>query len=273
MTSAQKTVKYLAIALAIFLIVNIFSTIIAAVAFIGGFGKSAKLLDEPKVYELSGDISSLDIEISAAEMKIVSGDRFSLESNIGDLNVKEVSSTLRITEKKTISTNRSGAFLTLTIPAEHSFKKIEISTGAGRLMADRLSGETVSLELGAGEVVITELVSEKSTEINGGTGAVTIGGGSVKDLDMDLGVGRLTLRAAVLGESDIDSGVGNTKLTLLGDKDSYKISVNKGLGTVRIDGTEVGDESVIGDGKNKLELNTGVGSLDVTFENAQADTQ
>ena len=100
MTTFQKTVKYLAITLAIFLILCIFGgaarTIHSFFTLFGGGRADA----EPTAYSLSTqEIRSLDIELDAAHLDIVTGDSFSVEGSSGALNVGVTNGVLRISQK------------------------------------------------------------------------------------------------------------------------------------------------------------------------------
>lgn len=266
MTSWQKAIKYMAIAFAICLIVSIISGIMGAVGLIGGFIDSDATADDVKTYNISQDITSLKIDINAADFTVTVGDEFKVESNLKDLTVKDTGGALTVIENKKWGRNYNSAVLRLYIPADFVFEKAEIETGAGRLTVDTLSADRLYLELGAGEVKITELNASQKSEIDGGAGAVTISGGQLHNLDFDMGVGELKLTSAVLGNSELDCGVGETSLTLTGSKDDYRIQLDKGLGDAKIDGQSMSDGSIYGDGSNKIEISSGVGAVKVNFE-------
>ena len=71
-----------AFALAICLSVGIIGGIVGAVAIIGGFLEGGNVLEEVKGYEISNEIKSIDIKISADDFEIIEGDRFFVESDI-----------------------------------------------------------------------------------------------------------------------------------------------------------------------------------------------
>ena len=61
----------------------------------------------------------------------------------------------------------------------------------------------------------------------------------------------------------IDTGVGNLNLNLIG-KD-YKIKVNKGLGVTKINGNEVSDNQVLGNGNVFVFVDGGIGKIDINY--------
>lgn len=266
MTTVQLVIKYLAMALAIFLVIGIIGGIISAVGLLGGFFGDDAVLEETKVYTLSSHITSLDIKINAADVTIKQADAFSVESNLKNLTVTEKDGTLIVKQKQIFGRANSGAVLKLYIPAETVFEKADITTGAGRLTVDALSADTLSLDLGAGEVHIASLSAFKSADIDGGAGKVTIDDGTLCNLDLDMGVGQLNLTSALRGKSELDLGVGESNITLLGTKQDYAIDVDKGLGSITVDGQNVSDYGNSGNAQNQIDIDGGVGAIHLSFK-------
>lgn len=266
MTELQKGIKYAAMAFAILLAVSIIGSIVATVASLAGVFSGDGVADEVTTYSVSGNVESLEIDIRAAELTIREGETFRVESNLKHLKVKEEDGCLKITEKSSGGINYYGAVLTVYLPKGAVLEEAYLSTGAGQLTVERLAAEKLSLDLGAGEVVIRELVAAESCEINGGAGAVTVKNGSLHDLSMDMGVGQLTMTASLTGVSDLDMGVGETELTLLGGKESYRVKINKGVGSAEVDGKSASDGETFGNGENRVTIDGGVGSIEVEFE-------
>lgn len=266
MTTFQKTMKYLAIAIAIMLIVAIIGGALKTLEFVFGGVKSA-VDDAPSEYAVSSDITKLDIDIAAADLVIKSGDKLFVESNLKDLKVKENGGKLTIEDKGKKSLDRSEASLTLTVPAGYEFEKVKISTGAGRLTADNVSAKDLELDLGAGEVTIGALYGSVSTDIDGGAGKVTVLGGALNNLDLDMGIGKLELTAQLSGSGELDLGVGETVLTLIGTPDDYSLSFDKGIGSVSLEGESVKSGEIYGEGNSRVRVECGVGSVKLGFMN------
>ena len=266
MTTLQKVIKYLAIAFAIFLTVSIIGGILSAVGLFGGLFSSDAVLEEVKTYSVVADIHNLDIEINAADLYIKEGDAFSVESNLKHLKVEEEGGLLTIQETKKFTGAYNGAVLTVYVPAGTVFDNVNLTTGAGRLTIANLSSGTLDFELGAGDVSIDSLVATKSADIEGGAGRITIADGALKNLDLDMGVGQLNLTSALTGNCQLDLGVGESNITLIGSKEDYKLDLEKGLGNISVDGKNVSDYGSSGNGTNKVEINGGVGSINLRFE-------
>ena len=275
MTTFQKVIKYLAIAFAIFLTVTIIGSIFSAIGLFGGFFTDDAVTENMKTYSVSTEIRNLDIVINAADLYIKEGEAFSVESNLKNLKVDDDNGRLTI---KDLTKNKlfggysyEKAVLTIYVPTGTVFENVNLTTGAGRLTVDNMYAETIDFELGAGEVSIGALVATKSADIDGGAGRITVSGGALKNLDMDMGVGELNLTSSLSGECKLDMGVGNSNITLIGNKDDYKLDLEKGIGSISIDGKNVSDFSNSGNGTNEVEINGGVGAINVRFEEVIAE--
>lgn len=270
MTEAQKIIKYIAMALAIFLIVAIIGGVVTCLSFI-----SLVFTDNDKVsvteltdYSLK-DTDRLYIDLEAADLEIISGESFAIKSNHEYLKVEESSNSLSIKETKRLwKVNDRGYKVVLTIPESTTFESVTISTGAGRMSLDTLNTKVLKLRLGAGEVVLSNVNVTDKTELDGGAGEIKVSECTFTDLDMQIGVGECNLTAFVLGDSEIDCGVGEVDLKFIRTADcDYTLSVDKGLGEVAVDGTSVKDGYTTGFGENEIDINCGVGEVDIEFIN------
>lgn len=274
MTSVQKIIKYLALAFAIFLSVSIIGGIItglAGVSFLlsGGDGKA---VGDMQVYPIEGEISSLSLRLSGAELKIKTSDKLSVESNHNYISVKAENGELRIHEtKRLFSVYPKGVTVILNLPEDFVFEEAAVETGAGRVEIEALSSDILKLSLGAGEAEIKNLTASSRAELSGGAGKLTVDGGRLCNLKLDMGVGELALKSRIEGKSRLDYGVGETRLTLLGSREDYQIELDKGIGEARVAGESMRDGSVYGAGENKIEIDGGIGEINIEFEEASHD--
>ena len=248
MTHFQRVIKYFAIFLALSLAAAIIIGGIGLMATIFGIGNSS-VLDEMYSIELSQNIESIDIDISAASLKIVLGDKFSLSTNIGKLNVTS-DSTLKIKQKHhqvfSLNYGKSGEII-LTIPSDAILKSFDLDAGAG------------SVEI--------ECLNAKSVEIDAGACAINVKDGEIEHLELDLGVGEANITSAIKGKSTINCGVGETNINLLGRQSDYTLDINTGIGSVTINNSDIKGNTIIGNGQCKLEVDGGVGAINISFVN------
>ena len=224
------------------------------------------VLSDSRTYEITSDIHSLDIQINAADFKIEHGYEFSVESNLKYLSVSEKDGVLTIIDEAKSSSNYSNPVLTLYVPNGIVFDDVDITTGAAKLTADALSASLLELKLGAGDVRFESLNASSNANIKGGAGQITIASGTLNDLTLEMGVGELNLTAAVLGDSNLKFGVGESNLTLIGGKDDYKVDVEKGLGSISVDGKDVSDFGSSGNGQSHIHIEGGVGAVHIIFQ-------
>lgn len=268
MNSVQKVIKYLALAFALFLSVSIIGGIITGLTGVSYIlsGRDSKAVGEMRVYPIEGEISSLSVDLSGADLKIQTADKFSAESNHNYISVKAENGRLRIYEtKKLFSVYPKGATVILNIPEGFVFDEATVDTGAGRVEIGALSADILKLSLGAGKAEINNITANSRADIDGGAGELTIDGGKLCNLNLDMGVGKLTLKSRIEGKSQLDYGVGETNLTLLGSREDYKIEIDKGIGEARLAGENMRDDSVYGRGENRIEIDGGIGAIYIEF--------
>ncbi len=266
MTNFQKVIRYTAIGLAALLAVSIVGGIISAVGFFCGFMFNDATYEDIKTYSITSEIGSLYIDINAADITVKQGEEFSVESNLKHLSVKDENGLLYIKETKKLFVNYNNPSVIIKIPAGTVFENAELKTGAGVLNVDTLCAKLLDCDFGAGEIRIGSLSASSDADIDGGAGKITISGGSINNLDFDMGVGQLNFTAFLTGDCDFDLDVGECNIMLLGARDDYKLEIEKGLGNISVDGKSVIDFGSSGTGKNKVEINGGVGNINVNFE-------
>lgn len=266
MNSFHRVVKYCAMAFALFLCVNIIGGIVMGLTGIAYLfsGKDTDVVGEMQEYAIEGEISSLSVNLSGAELKIKTSDYFSVKSNHEYISVSSDDGKLIINEtKKPFVAHPKGVTVIIYIPEGFVFDEASIDTGAGEVGISALAADVLHLSLGAGEVTIDSLTANTRADINGGAGEMTVKGGKLCNLKLDMGVGELTMKSRIEGESNIDMGVGEMNLTLLGNKDDYCIKVDKGIGEISVDGEDMSDGSVWGSGDNVIDVDGGIGQIKI----------
>ena len=146
------------------------------------------------------------------------------------------------------------------------FEKIVIKTGAGLVEAEVLNTEDLELSIGAGRVSVDKLSVLDEADIESGAGELIVNDGTIYNLDAEMGVGKASIRAQFIGENDIESGIGELELILLGGKESYKIKADVGIGEFRFDGDVIVKDKTVGNGSNVMSVESGIGSVKISFE-------
>ena len=285
MTFWQKVIKYLAIALAIFLIVNIIGAILSIIGIIGGIAfftntitdvkeeivqESPEYLKQPEVIADNiniEDIVKFEIEVKYSNLEIKKGD-FKVESN--DTNVKSKQKGNELIVKETGNNwlrNKEGNKVIIYIPENKEFNEIEIDTGAGNIEIESLNTKDLSFSIGAGKVEINNLKVTNEAEIDGGAGKVDILSGEICNLNLDMGIGEFNVCTKLLGNNDIEQGMGKLTIKLRDSQENYTIRTRKGMGSITIDGKEAQNNSIYGNGQNILNIEGGMGAIEITTNN------
>jgi len=269
MTQVQRVIKYLAIAFAIFLIFNIVYAVIFGIqsVFCIFTDNEDETITELHDLSIPNDslVSNLDIDLAYTSLIVNVGDEFKIETNQDTILCRQERNTILIEEDDDfgfLKRNKDSQLL-ITVPKEFVFEKVEIDTGAGKISIEELNTNKLSFDFGAGKTEIEELNVLKDAELDGGAGEIKILSGEIHNLDVDMGVGKFILKSSLIGNHQIDAGVGEMNLELLGEVDDYAIKVDKGIGSVSIDGKKIENGFKYGDGDNFIDINGGVGTISV----------
>lgn len=264
MSEAQRIIKYLAIAFAIFLIFNIFSLIFYGLSSLSNiFDEDEKLVNKLKVIEVN-DASLLSVNISTTNLTIKSGNVLNVETDNDDIKVREQNNKIYIEENTNWFKFNKNSNLVITVPTSLVFDGVAIETGAGKLNINNLTTDNLYLDLGAGKADINNIIVNKIAEIDGGAGEINIKTSVINNLDMDMGVGKVNLNVQLLGTNEIDSGVGKLDIDLIGTINDYEITLDKSIGETSIDGNSI-SSGTYGNGANKINIDGGVGSINVSL--------
>ncbi|MBQ2971776.1 MAG: DUF4097 family beta strand repeat protein [Ruminococcus sp.] len=272
MTDFQRAIKYIAIIIAVFLIIAIIGGIISGLSILGFVVNTNSIESSTEVLTTQPltDIYELEVELASYELIIKEGDTLSVAYDNRNKSVVVDGNTLKITEKKKLfHFGQEGYTVILTVPENYFFTQVSLKMGAGRLKVDALSTNELNLELGAGNVEISNLTAITSVDIEGGAGDLSITESEITDLDLQMGVGALALSSNLIGNNQIDLGVGDSDIKLKGTENDYRFDITKGLGEVTFDGEKFSNASpsvsMQGDNISFVEINCGVGKVNIDF--------
>lgn len=275
MTTAQKVIKYIATAFAVFLIVTIISAILTgSYALLSAFGlihtnKNTVTEDLKVISSEVKEISTLKLELACTNLKIKKGDSFKVETNNPQITFEEENGSVKIKEKKRnwLNNDNRTSNLIIYIPEDMiEIDETKIETGAGKINIEKLNTQSLYLELGAGDVHIENVIATGETKIDGGVGKTELKSCEINSLKANLGMGEFVFSGKLTGKSEIDSGVGAINIDLTDNKKNYTIDVSKGIGNVTLDGQKLEMDRVYGTGKNYLDIDGGIGEIKIEFK-------
>lgn len=275
MRNAQKLIKAFALVLATLIIVGIFTAIIGGVSFlaavtgaeIGGWvSDSGPWTSES--YE-SQMVRELEMSVKATSVKfrlVDEGEPVRIETNNEYVTtwIDMDGRRLNVVEKSHGLFGWGGKGEVIVYVRKNvSFEKVRIEVGAGELDIEKLDTRVLDLDLGAGRTEIRALKVSERAAIDGGAGYLAIKQAEMQNAHLELGVGKAEIEASLKGDNKIDSGVGKVELKLVGREQDYRIEVEKGLGSIELNGEKLKDGSTWGSGKNKVEIDSGVGAVEI----------
>ncbi|MGB4610552.1 MAG: DUF4097 family beta strand repeat-containing protein [Saccharofermentanales bacterium] len=267
MKTWHNTIKYVAIALAIVIIIGIVGFIMNLFSFafsyftpdVTGDNKSYKIENEIRVLEI--DLNSINLEV-----KTTTDSDFKVDSNYKYLTVTEKDDKLLIKDKKAFSFNIQGkAALTLYIPENMVLDKVEIVTGAGSTDLENLQADNIIMKFGAGKTMLQNISSFEKTDIEAGAGKLIVRDSTFNNLDLEMGVGQFEFSGKLLGKNSLKMGVGSSQIDLTGSLDDYKLDVEKGIGDIYVGDDKLKSNTQIGQGDRELDFEGGIGSVKINF--------
>ena len=258
----NKVVKYFAFILAAIVIISmlggIYSLIITAVDI---FSHEKRVQDS---FEYDSLMSSLDIDLKTADLEIKLGDNLLVSTTNKYVTTYQNNNSIVIKEKKHSFLSKENAKVVVTIPEQLIFDIVEIDGGSGSIEIDKLETKRLNLDLESGSTRINNLNVTDKTKIDGGTGKLVLKDGKLNNLNLDTGLGETVLNTAIFGNSDVETDIGKLELNLLGSLNDYELTIDKGIGTIKLNGESLKDKSVVGTGYNYLLIEGGIGSILIT---------
>lgn len=276
MNSTQKVIKYGALAFAFLLIIFIISSLLGGLAFVANIfdagdniGEMHDVeLDISKDNNLDSNIRNLEIDLSSSSLSIVTSDKFALKSNSDSIKTKVKGSTLKIQDKSfNFFGNNEGAQIILYLPDNMNFREVDLDLGAGKVDIDNLVTDKLDLDAGAGLIKINNLKVNDEANIDGGVGKFDVANGYIRNLELDTGVGSTNISAILQGRNEIECGVGDVTINLLDTLDNYRINVDKGIGSAKINGDSISSGQTIGSGNETINIDGGAGNFNINTNN------
>lgn len=247
----KNTVRFLAYALAAFIIICMCTTIFSVFYYIEPRYENNIFLE----ISPTEHVSKLEIDIEKDQLIIKSEcDKFSVNA---PKYVKAYTDNDKYVIKEKKHYLRRGIIEVCLTP--EVYDSISINAGVGKIDVNSMSTKKFVLKAGVGDINIKNLFVADSFKLNGGVGDIKISDATVDKLNLEAGVGNVSISADVRSDSSIKLGIGNVNLDLLND--DYRFDVDKGIGSVSIFGTNV--NGLYGNGNTLIKVNGGIGNIDI----------
>lgn len=266
MKELQRVIKYLAMAFAVFIIVNIVTSIVLTLTtFTSIFTDDTHRMESVETISVVNNANVLDIDVNNVNITIKEGSAFKVETNSSDIECKQNDNQLILSEKAHNWFFDNHDEVIVYVPDSMQFDAVSIRNGTGKIKINQLYTKKLALDQGASKVEIDYLEVKETAEIKGGVGKATIQHGKIHDLHFKVGVGKLSLTAQLIGNHEIEGGVGKVDIHLIGSNDDYKLKIKEGIGSIDVtDLTNSNNE--YGNGENYIVVKGGIGSIDVALK-------
>ncbi len=227
-------------------------------------------------------IEILEVDASIHNVTICSGDEFrvsgtnmstpcSVDVNKDTLKIgnpsfsgRTFSAWIEDLLKGNAPTLRTGNIM-ITIPPTVTLRTCTVSSGTGRLQLEDIHVKNLTLDAGVGNIWGSGVTADY-LDLDSGTGTVEFNNVLFYNSDIDAGTGSVEIEGRMLGRNIMDCGVGTISLYLHDPKDSYSLHIEKGLGSILVDGSSYHSDLITRENTdNSMQITGGVGLIKIDF--------
>ena len=209
-------------------------------------------------------MSSLDIDLKTANLEIKLGDKLLVSTTNKYVTTYQNDNNIVIQEKKHSLLSKDNNKVIITVPDNFLLDIVEIDITSGSIKIDKLETKRLNLDLGSGTTKINNLLVTDKTKIDCGSGKFLLNNGNLSNLNLDAGLGDTILNAKIIGNSNIETDIGKLELNLIGSINDYELTIDKGVGSIKLNNESLKDKSVVGTGNNYLLIEGGIGLTSIT---------
>lgn len=279
MSTVQKVIKALAMALAVFIIFCIISAISGVICSIAGINKLFSWFDEETITTVTTEektfnieeINNLKIGSSIENVEIITGDEFRVVTqNVPESYRCEVEDGTLVIDSNVSNSKiklNEDALIKVYVPEDFIFTNVELNLGVGETRISYLKTDTLELNCGAGEVDVKYIEANESANISCGVGEFDIENSKLSNLEFNAGVGEVSITSELKGECNIETGIGEIEITLRNfDENLGKIITEKGLGELKVNRRDYSENQEFGVGNDTIiNIKGGVGEIDIEY--------
>lgn len=276
MTTLQKIIKAIAIALAIMIIFGIISVVFSIILSIAGVNYIFDFISKENVQIVESsynkeDVISLNVDTNIANIDILVGDEFKVigENVSENFESKLENGVLTISEESSniSKINGKSSKIKIYIPEDIVFESVDLDVDVGESNIHRLKANILNLNSGTGEIDIKNLEVIGSVVIKSGVGEFNIENSVINNLELESGVGECDIRASIKGSSKIKADIGSISLHLIDfDTTTDKVIIEKGLGQLEINERNYSENQEVGQGsENVINIEGSIGEIDIEY--------
>lgn len=222
-----------------------------------------KKLEVDKEWKISNVITNFDIELKTTNVNFIRGTDFMISTNNKKIKFEEMGNIIYIKEKSFLTYSKELFDLTVTIPEGMVPNEINIEAGAGKVVLSDVTLKDVEVELGAGSMIARNTIIDHEMSVEAGAGNVQMDNLVASNLDLEMGAGKVSFKGDVSNSMEVKGGVGKLIVNLDNNLQNYNITINKGLGSIAVNGSEVSRDYYSDLGRIPVTIEGGVGSIEL----------
>lgn len=263
MSKLVSLAKVFGIALATFIIFMVISSLLF-VANIFHSNKDESDLTRHEVIKES--IMALDLDFANVNLYIETGDDFTVNTNIRNLEIKESEHKLKMSTSGFSFGKSNNRTINITVPKDLNLEQVKIDTALGKVSIKNITAREWDLSLGMAKTILDNISSLNKATIENGAGYFEANNCTFNNLDFQNGLGSAKLAVSLNGQTTFDNGLGSVETRILDSKDNYTIDINNSMGAVNVLDEAVSNGQ-LGQGSKRMSIDNGMGTVDIKFIN------
>jgi DUF4097 and DUF4098 domain-containing protein YvlB len=153
----------------------------------------------------------------------------------------------------------------LSLNVNDSFDLINLRTSNGRIDILNLEASNIIATSSNGVIKIDDLTVSEKIDLNTSNGEVIMDNINAPIIEADTSNGKITAENIITSDINLDTSNGHVYLSIIGDKDDYKVTLSTSNGDKIFDGLEVTSSTINPSASNLISLDSSNGDVEVEF--------
>lgn len=255
MKTFQSVIKYLSLALSLYLIVSLFELINMFINKNNNYNSNSMTLD----CNLNDSIDKLDIDLDISNLTIKYGSNYKIETN-NKIKCISKNNKLGFTDSG-LNHKIKDSLLVITIKENKIFNEIDIESDLGNVNIDELKVNKFDLNIDLGNTIIKSLES-KIVDIETDAGNFELLNGNIDELKVSSGFGKSKINTRINRLGLIKTGAGFIDLNLFDNISNYSFNIKNDVGTILLNNKKITDK-LFGNGNSKINIKCDLGKVNI----------
>lgn len=153
----------------------------------------------------------------------------------------------------------------LNINVSNVFDAVDLQASNGRIDILNIEANSLVAMTSNGDILIDDLAVHNSTNLKTSNGAINIEYLTSKDLKANTSNGRINAENIISEDINLDTSNGRIFLSVIGEKDDYRVTLSTSLGNKIYDGLIVQSGTINTSGTKSIDLDSSNGEVEVAF--------